>query len=164
MEYARGFVQGGLAPRALPEVGQRGKVVEILRLFTYIVREEGQAMKRIFSVMFVTLAAVLAMPAIGQGRLGLLPQGEYVCALPGTATGAAWNELPNRSFAITGASSYRAGNGSGTYLLEGQRVTFTRGPMKGKQMMRVSSGMLQEIDRDGNLGRLRCHRSGPVLD
>ena len=109
------------------------------------------------------MAATLA-PAQAQGRLGLLPQGEYVCALPGKADGAAWNEVEKRNFAITGASSYRAGNGSGTYLLEGKRVTFTRGPMKGMEMMRVSSGMLQDIDRKGKLGRMRCHRSGPVQD
>ena len=101
-------------------------------------------------------------PAQAQGRLGLLPQGEYVCALPGKADGAAWNEVETRNFAITGASSYKAGNGSGTYLYEGKRVSFTRGPMKGMKMMRVSSGMLQEVDSKGKLGRLRCHRSGPV--
>ena len=102
-----------------------------------------------------------ADPAAAQGRLGLLPQGEYVCALPGKADGTAWNEVEKRNFAITGASSYTAGNASGTYLLEGKRVTFTRGPMKGMQMMRVSSSMLQEVDSAGKLGRLRCHRAGP---
>lgn len=121
-------------------------------------------MKRIATIAIATAIALSATPALPQGQLGLLPQGEYVCALPGSAAGAAWNELPGRGFAITGASSYRAGNGTGTYLLEGQRVTFTRGPMKGKQMIRVSSGMLQEVDRDGNLGRLRCTRSGPLTD
>ena len=102
--------------------------------------------------------------AAAQGRLGLLQQGEYVCALPGSADGAAWTEVEKRNFAITGASSYRAGNGSGTYLLEGKRVSFTRGPMKGMQMMRVSSGMLQEVGKNGKLDRLRCHRAGPVTD
>ncbi|WP_345719767.1 hypothetical protein [Qipengyuania polymorpha] len=120
-------------------------------------------MKRL-SYPILAVAALAAAPSLAQGRLGLLPQGEYVCALPGNAGGAAWNEVQGRNFAITGASSYRAGNGSGTYLLEGKRVTFTRGPMKGMKMMRVSSGMLQEVGRDGKLGRMRCHRAGPVLD
>ncbi len=120
-------------------------------------------MKRFGHAIIVATTAV-ASPLLAQGRLGLLPQGEYVCALPGNASGAAWNELEGHNFAITGASSYKAGNGAGTYLLEGKRVTFTRGPMKGQQMMRVSSGILQEMNRDGKLGRMRCHRTGPVID
>ena len=108
------------------------------------------------------LATLVAAPVAAQGRLGLLPQGEYVCALPGSAASSAWTEVQGRNFAITGASSYKAGNGAGTYLLEGKRVTFTRGPMKGMRMMRVASGMLQEVDRAGKLGRMRCHRAGPV--
>lgn len=109
-------------------------------------------------------AVLAATPSLAQGRLGLLPQGEYVCALPGVADGAAWNEVEGHGFSITGASSYTTDKGSGTYLLEGRRVTFTRGPLKGHKMMRVSSGLLQELGRDGKLGRLRCHRAGPVRD
>ncbi|EDL48001.1 hypothetical protein [Erythrobacter sp. SD-21] len=109
-------------------------------------------------------AALAATPSLAQGRLGLLQQGEYVCALPGTADGAAWNEVEGHGFSITGASSYKTDKGSGTYLYEGRRVTFTRGPLKGHTMMRVSSGLLQELGRDGKLGRLRCHRAGPVRD
>ena len=68
------------------------------------------------------------------------------------------------NFSITGASSYRTDRGAGTYLLEGKRVTFTRGPMKGHRMMVLSSGLLQELEKDDKLGRLRCHRAGPVAD
>lgn len=114
----------------------------------------------IFSTSLAAMA-VLAAPVFAQGQLDLLPQGQYTCALPGNASGKAWNEVPQRNFVITGASSYRAGNGSGTYLMEGSRVTFTRGPMKGQKMQRVASGMVQEIKSDGKLGRLRCHRGGP---
>ena len=111
------------------------------------------------------LAALLCgSPALAQGRLGLLPQGEYVCALPGSADGPAWTEVEGHGFSITGASSYTTQKGSGTYLLEGSKVTFTRGPLKGHKMMRVSGGLLQELDRNGKLGRLRCHRAGPVRD
>ena len=121
-------------------------------------------MKLLPIAVFASAAALATSPVQGQGRLGLLPQGEYVCALPGSANSSAWQVMEGRNFAITGASSYKAGNGSGTYLMEGKRITFTRGPMKGMRMMRVSSGLLQEIDRSGKLGRLRCHRSGPVSD
>ena len=106
--------------------------------------------------------AALAPSLAAQGRLDVIARGEYVCALPGTASGAAWNEQPARSFAITGASTYRTPAGSGTYLVEGKRLTFTRGPLRGKRMMRLSSGMLQELDLSGKLTRLRCHRAGPV--
>ena len=118
-------------------------------------------MKRL-SIALMTIAALTASPTLAQGRLGLLPQGDYVCALPGNADGPAWNEVERANFSITGASSYKARHGAGTYLLEGRRLTFTRGPMKGMQMMRVSSGMLQEIDKAGKLGRMRCHRAGPL--
>ena len=155
----------GGGPLAAPLQGARahGKEVEILGVRRYMQDLEGINVKRL-SYPLLAVAALAAAPSLAQGRLGLLPQGEYVCALPGNAGGSAWNEVQGRNFAITGASSYRAGNGSGTYLLEGKRVTFTRGPMKGTKMMRVSSGMLQEIGRDGKLGRMRCHRAGPVLD
>lgn len=114
----------------------------------------------------ILLAAALvsgaASPALAQGRIALLDQGEYVCALPGDATGGAWIEQRARDFAITGGSSYRTPQGSGTYLMEGRKVTFTRGPMRGTQFMHLASGLLQEIGRDGKLGRMRCHRSGPL--
>ena len=115
----------------------------------------------------IAAASLFALtPSAGdaQGRLGILEQGEYVCALPGSATGPAWQEMEAHNFAITGASSYRTEKGVGTYLLEGKRVTFTRGPMKGHRMMLLSSGLLQELGRDGKLGRLRCHRAGPLVD
>ena len=120
-------------------------------------------MRSIAPLILAATAAVSA-PAVAQGRLGLLEQGEYLCALPGNASGPAWVVVEGHGFAITGASSYRTDRGAGTYLLEGRRVTFTRGPLKGHQMMQVSSGLLQEYDRDGKLGRLRCHRAGPVRD
>lgn len=112
--------------------------------------------------LLASLASLAIVPATAQGRLSLLAQGEYVCALPGDASGAAWIEQEGREFAITSGSSYRTARGSGTYLMEGKLVTFTRGPMRGAKFMRLSSGLLQQVDRDGKLGRMRCHRSGPL--
>lgn len=108
------------------------------------------------------LVGALASPLPAQGRLGLVEQGQYVCALPGDATGAAWVEQEGKGFSIIEGSSYRTERGSGTYLAEGRQITFTRGPLKGMKLMRLGSGLLQEIDRDGKLGRLRCHRAGPL--
>ncbi len=112
---------------------------------------------------FAALAA-LSAPVAAQGRLALLERGEYVCALPGDATGAAWIEQENRGFSITGGSSYETSKGTGTYLMEGKQVIFTRGPLKSVKLMLLSSGLLQEVGRDGKLGRLRCHRAGPLPD
>ncbi len=110
-------------------------------------------------------AGVMAAPLLAQGgRLGTLQQGEYICALPGDATKAAWTEQPGMGFSITGASSYRSASGSGTYLLEDRTLTFTRGPMKGMMLMRLGSGLLQLVEKDGRLGRMRCHRAGPLAD
>lgn len=105
------------------------------------------------------LVVAIASPIGAQGRLGLLPQGDYVCALPGNAAGAAWVEDTSRQFTVTSASSYRTEKGTGTYLLEGRSVTFTRGPLKGIRLMVLNSGLLQEVDEGGRMSRLRCHRA-----
>lgn len=114
--------------------------------------------RRVF-IALAGVASLFAGPSLAQGRLGLLAQGEYVCALPGTAAGAAWEEDPSRHFTVTGASSYKTADGTGTYLLEGRALTFTRGPMKGLKMMVMNSGLLQEVDAEGHMSRLRCHRA-----
>ena len=94
-----------------------------------------------------------------QGRLGTLPHGSYVCSLPGDAGGPAWRELEDKRFTIENASIYRTESGSGTYLLTGTRVTFTRGPMKGMKFERTGNASLRWIDDDGKPGRIHCIRS-----
>lgn len=118
----------------------------------------------IFSLFgtLLALSATVIAPAHAQGRLGLLPQGKYVCSLPGNANGMAWIEVPDRSFSIIGSSGYRTIEGRGTYLKEGKRVTFTRGPLHGEKLMQISAGMLQQVDSEGTLGRLRCSRTGSL--
>ena len=106
------------------------------------------------------IAGLGTSPLAAQGRLMLLDRGTYVCALPGDATGSAWVEQSGREFTIEGGSSYDTPRGGGTYLMEGRQVIFTRGPMRGMKLMLLSSGLLQEIGRDGKLARLRCHRTG----
>lgn len=115
--------------------------------------------------MLVLLAAPAAA-ALGQaeGKLTLLPTGEYRCAVPGSAAGRAWIDQPQRDFVIVRASRYRSVNGPGTYLMTGRRLLFTGGPLKGVELIRISSGLLQEVGADGQPGRLRCHRAGPIPD
>ena len=103
--------------------------------------------------------AAAASPLATQGELGLLQPGVYVCALPGTAAGSAWVEEPSRNFTVTGSSSYTSGGAGGTYLLEGRKLSFTRGPLKGLVMTVTGSGLLQEVEAGGKMGRLRCHRA-----
>ncbi|MDZ4306521.1 hypothetical protein [Allopontixanthobacter sp.] len=105
----------------------------------------------------VPAGATVAAPG---GRLDTLPQGQYRCALPGDAAGAAWIPLEDRNFTIGNGSTYRTHQGSGTYLLTGTQVTFTRGPMKGLKFERTGSGTLRWIDDNGEPGRVRCVRSG----
>lgn len=102
-------------------------------------------------------AIVIAAPG---GRLGTLPLGEYRCALPGDAAGPAWVPLEDKHFTIGNASTYHTLGGSGTYLLTGEQVIFTRGPMKGMVFEKTGSNTLQWVESDGQLSRVRCVRSG----
>lgn len=101
-------------------------------------------------------AAALAAPG---GKLGTLPLGEYRCALPGDAASQAWVPLEDKNFTIGNASTYHTPEGSGTYLLTGERVTFTRGPMNKMRFERTASSTLRWIDEEGELSRVRCVRS-----
>lgn len=115
---------------------------------------------RIFTVFAAFLCLGAPSLAAPGGKLGTLPLGEYRCALPGDSGGLAWVPLEGREFNIGNASIYHTAEGSGTYLLTGKRVTFTRGPMKGMEFDRTGSGTLRWIDEDGELSRVRCVRAG----
>lgn len=109
------------------------------------------------STLLLCFAAPLA--AIPGGKLDTLPQGRYTCALPGDAAGEAFVILPDKAFVIDNGSTYRTENGSGTYLLTGEIVQFTRGPMKGMRFERTSSTSLRWIDETGQPGKVRCVRN-----
>ena len=106
------------------------------------------------------LAPIAALPA-QQARAEMLhtmPHGTYECALPGDAAGAAWDTVEDAGFRIGRASSYRSKEGSGVYLLKGKTLTFTRGPMKGRQLKRTGHQVLRQIEADGSLGKMNCVR------
>jgi hypothetical protein len=107
--------------------------------------------------------ACIALPAPAMaapgGRLGTLPLGEYYCALPGDAAGQAWIPLEDKHFTIDNASTYLTSQGSGTYLLTGKRIIFTRGPMNGMRFERTGSSTLRWIDENGDLANVRCVRT-----
>ena len=64
------------------------------------------------------LALLLATPlaATPGGDLETMPAGDYVCELPGDATGPAGVHVPEEDFTVVTASSYRAGGMMGSYL------------------------------------------------
>ncbi|WP_374405773.1 elongation factor P [Pelagerythrobacter sp.] len=105
------------------------------------------------------LAAAGAMAAPG-GKLGTIPQGRYQCSMPGDAAGKAWRDIANEGFTIGTGSTYRTANGSGTYLLTGTKLVFTRGPLKGERFTQTGSATLRQMGKDGAPGRMRCVREG----
>lgn len=109
--------------------------------------------------IMILAAAVAAAPASGQGAIGTVARGAYVCELPGDAAGQAGIEQPEQSFVIESASRYSSPQGSGTYLRRGDTLTLTSGPRRGESFTVLSSGFLRRIE-NGQPGRLRCVRSG----
>ena len=109
--------------------------------------------------IMIPLAALAAVPALGQGAIGTVERGSYVCELPGDAAGRPGIVQPGESFVIESASRYSSAAGSGTYLRRGNTVTFTSGPRKGESFAVVGSGFLRRTE-NGQPGRLRCVRSG----
>ena len=115
------------------------------------------------AVLFTSVATSASpTPLPQEGRLDTLPIGTYQCTLPGDASGPAWHRIPEADFTILNASSYEAKGSSGLYLLRGDLVTFTRGPLKGMNLERTGRTMLRERADDGTLGEMRCVRAGPV--
>lgn len=100
-----------------------------------------------------------AAPALGQGAIGTIERGTYVCELPGDAGGRAGVEQPGQALTIESASRYSSPQGSGTYLRRGDTLRLTSGPRQGESYAVVSGSFLRRIE-DGRPGRLRCVRSG----
>lgn len=94
------------------------------------------------------------------GVLGILQHGNWQCALPGDAGGAAFVDVPAEGFRIGTASSYINPEGSGIYLLRGNEVVFTRGPKKDQRFQRLGDNTLQKLNADGTLSKLICTRLG----
>lgn len=108
----------------------------------------------------LSLSVIALAPASAEGRLGTLPLGRYLCELPGDAAGLASRPVAGEWFDIVTASSYAAEGGAGTYLLTGDTVIFTRGPMRGARFERHSQRTLRRLDLAGELAKLRCVRTG----
>ena len=99
------------------------------------------------------LVATPVLAASG-GPLGTLMLGRYECERPGPPAEPAVPE-PGWSFAVTTSSRYIAQAGEGTYLLTGDALTMTSGPLDGTKLVRLRGGFLR-IVQDGQPGPVRC--------
>ncbi|WP_435417760.1 elongation factor P [Parerythrobacter aurantius] len=110
------------------------------------------------------LLAFPVLPALARtaDSLSTLPVGRYQCSLPGDAGGAAWVPIEGKRFSIKNASRYLHPDGDGTYLLAGDELVFTRGPLKDERYRLVGTTMLRQINSDRSLSRARCVRTGPL--
>ncbi len=100
-------------------------------------------------------ASAVASPG---GVLGILRHGDWQCALPGDAGGAAFLEVPEEAFRIGTASSYISPAGNGIYLLRGTEVVFTRGPKKDQRFRVLGENMIRKLETDGSDSKLICTR------
>lgn len=102
-----------------------------------------------------------AAPLPSGGALSTLPHGTYQCALPGDASGQAFDVIEAENFRIGHASKYRNDVGTGTYLLRGKELIFTRGPKKGERFTRIGTNQVRKLDGD-TVTKLLCTRLGSV--
>ena len=100
-----------------------------------------------------------AAPLPGGGALSTLPHGTYQCALPGDASGNAFDVIESENFRIGHASKYRNEEGTGTYLLRGKEMIFTRGPKKGERYKRIGTNQVRKLDGE-TVTKLLCTRLG----
>ena len=116
---------------------------------------------RMIRPAILLFAAAVASPlAAAEGPLGTLPTGRYLCELPGDAAGPASRPVAGAWFDVINASSYVTDGGEGTYLLTGDSVEFTRGPLRGAKFVRTGARALKRTDIGGPYAKLRCVRTG----
>ena len=119
-----------------------------------------RSVKRL-TIFFAGLsAALLGGPVIAApgGPIATMQRGYYVCELPGDAGGAAARRTPDSDFQITNASSYQSAGSTGIYLLTGDLLTMTSGPMQGQRFRRIRNNFLRLLTPDGSESALRCVR------
>ena len=117
----------------------------------------GRCFRQAWVIALVMLSAGAAGATPG-GDMETMPIGDYVCELPGDATGPAGVHVPGEDFTVVTASSYRSGDAMGSYLLAGDQLTMTSGPLQGKRYRRQSEGFVRKLDDQGKPGDLRCVR------
>lgn len=118
------------------------------------------------ALLAAALFAAGAAHAVPGGDLGVLPKGPYVCELPGDAGDpgiAGGRHQPESDFEVIGDSAYRSGGKRGIYLLTGDRLVMTTGPLEGRRFRRIGPSFVRQLAADGSDGELRCIRSLQTL-
>ena len=113
---------------------------------------------KVCGALTVGVLAAAPLQADQHGRLRVLPHGYWSCGLPGDALGMAFRADDDLSFTTIPNSSYEAQGGGGTYLLIGDRLAFTRGPLKGRKFLWESANRLRVATDGVERGRLICNR------
>ena len=91
------------------------------------------------------------------GPLSTLTLGRYVCERPAEPGSQVAVTDPQASFAVTTASRYVAADGTrGTYLLAGDTIEMTSGPLAGTRLVRLRGSFLRVLGTDGVPGPTRC--------
>ena len=91
------------------------------------------------------------------GPLSTLTLGRYVCERPAEPGSQVAVTDPQASFAVTTASRYVAADGTrGTYLLTGDTIEMTSGPLAGTRLVRLRGSFLRVLGADGVPGPTRC--------
>ncbi len=109
-------------------------------------------------IALIALAAATQASAVPGGPIDTMQLGNYVCELPGDATGPAGHRVASEDFEIVNASGYRVQGARGNYLLTGDQLVMTSGPKNGQRFHRVSVSFLRKIGADGKDSSLRCVR------
>lgn len=133
--------------RRIAEPGQGGKHTGIRAS----VRDRCAPMRLIALALCLVPSAALAASG---GPLGTLMLGRYECERPGPPAEPGVPE-PGWSFAVTTSSRYVAAAGEGTYLLTGDTLTMTSGPLDGTRLIRLRGGFLRVLE-NGKPGPVRC--------
>jgi hypothetical protein len=110
---------------------------------------------RALPLLLALSAPALAVPG---GPIGQIPPGNFLCEMPGDATGAVGLRVPDEDFVVVNANTYRTARGRGTYLLTGDLLVLTSGPRSGDKFRVISNSFLRKLGANGQDGSLRCVR------
>jgi hypothetical protein len=105
--------------------------------------------------LFALSTAAMAVPG---GPIDVLAPAAYQCEMPGDATGPAGYRVIGEDFTIVNSNTYYSAKGRGTYLLTGDLLVLTSGPMRGNKYDRISDNFVRKLGPDGKDSALRCVR------